>query len=428
MNKHLYFFGIILLICSCVSEVKRERVTNSADYDQYLVTSEMPSKAEARNEVDFWSKRLSADSSGVGDLGPLAGAYHKLFDATGDPEYLRGAERLYRKGVEISANNKDIYARGLARTHISQHRFKEAAEVLQKSYAGLSSKRVTEMMLFDVMMELGRYEEAESYLKKVKNNSDYNYLIRKAKWSDHIGDLTNAINYLESAKKIAESRNSTGLKIWTYSNLADFYGHAGRIQEAYDHYLKTLELQPDHTYAKKGIAWIVYSYEHQYEEAQRIMDSILVQKKDPSFFLLKGDIYSSMGEEDLALAMKRSFELEVQSRDFGGMYNSALIELYAESDPAKAVQLAREEVEARSTPETNALLAYAMLVAGEKEPALKLIENKVKGKTHEPMAAYYSVLVYQANGEPKKVQELRSELVDASFELGPLLSKIVDDL
>ncbi|MCW5519766.1 tetratricopeptide repeat protein [Aureitalea sp. L0-47] len=427
MKKFIYFFGITLLIGSCTSEVKREQITNTADYDQYLVTSEMPSRIEAKNEVDFWSKRLSEDSSGVGDLGPLAGAYHKLFDATGDPENLKGAERAYKKAMEISANNKDIYARGLARTYISQHRFKEAADILQKSYAGVSSKRATEMMLFDVLMELGRFEEAESYLKKVKNNSDYNYLIRKAKWSDHSGDLTNAINYLESARDIAESRNSKGLKIWTYSNLADFYGHAGRIREAYEHYLKTLELQPDHAYAKKGIAWIVYSYEHKYEEAERIMDSIMVQKNDPSYFLLKGDIYSSMGKEGEALAMQRAFELAVQSGEYDSMYNSNLIEFYAETNPTKAVQLAGEEVAARSTPGTNALLAYTMLGTGDKELALDIIETKVQGKTFEPMAAYFSALVYKANGNSEKVKELKSELLDASFELGPVVSRLVND-
>ena len=428
MNKIIYFFGIALVIISCASEVQHEPITDRTDYDEYLNSSNTPTKDEAQNEVTFWSKRLNADTTGVGDLGPLAGAYHKLFDATGDPKYLHGAERVFRKAMEISANNKDIYARGLARTYISQHRFKEAAVVLQESYEGVSSKRATEMMLYDVLMELGRYEEAESYLKKVKNPSDYNYLIRKAKWSDHIGDLTNAINYLESAKKIAESRDSRGLKIWTYSNLADFYGHAGRISEAYQHYLMTLELQPDNAYAKKGIAWITYSYEHNYQEVERILDAIMASHNDPSYYLLLADIKESKGEEDEAEAMKNKFFEQMEVNDYGTMYNTSLIELYAESDTPTAMQLAGKEVEARATPETNALLAYVTLANGQKELALDIIRNNVEGKTHEPMAAYYSALVFKANGLGDELSRLKEELMEATFELGPVLSDKISDL
>ncbi len=68
----------------------------------------------------------------------------------------------------------------------------------------------------------------------------------------------------------AESRNSRELKIWTYSNLGDFYGHAGRIEDAYQSYIKTLELDPTNAYAKKGLAWIAYSNDNDADEALQI--------------------------------------------------------------------------------------------------------------------------------------------------------------
>ncbi len=428
MKRIIFFFGIALLMLSCASEVKVEPVTNAEDYDRFLSSEVSTSAGEAKNEVEFWSKRLNTDTTGVGDLGPLAGAYQRLFDANADPEQLENAARCYRRGMEISANNKDIYARGLARTYISQHKFREAEAILRESYAGISSKRASEMMLFDVLMEVGKYEEAETFLDKVKNNSDYNYLIRKAKWSDHTGDLTNAINYLESARDIAKSRDSKSLKIWTYSNLADFYGHAGRIKEAYNHYLKTLELQPDNAYAKQGIAWIVYSYERNDEEALRILDSVIGQRPEPSLFLLKADMLESMGEHQAAESARARFIEEIENKNFGRMYNTYLVEYYAETDPARAVAIAREEVEARATPETYSLLAFSALQSGDEGQALKLIENHVSGKTFEPMAAYYSALVYKANGKAEKVAKLKSELIEASFELGPILSEKIEKL
>jgi hypothetical protein len=48
---------------------------------------------------------------------------------------------------------------------------------------------------------------------------------------------------MEKAKDTAEKEDNRTLKIWSYSNLR-FYGHAGRIQESYDSYLKTLAIDP----------------------------------------------------------------------------------------------------------------------------------------------------------------------------------------
>src|SRR5690606_18953473 len=125
--------------------------------------------------------------------------------------------------------------------------------------------------------------------------SDFDYLIRLAKWSDHQGNLDAAIIYLEKAKTTAESSNMKGIKQWAYTNLADFYGHAGRIHDSYNHYLKALELDPNDAYAKKGIAWIVYSYEKNPDEALRILNSVMKDYLAPDYYLLKSQIYEFKG-------------------------------------------------------------------------------------------------------------------------------------
>lgn len=428
MKQFIFFFGMVCMLASCVSEPEIEPIAMSEDYDQYLNTSERSSMIEAENEVAFWSKRLRPDSSGVGDLGPLANAYTSLFDATGNVTYLNKAETIYEKAMQISANNKDIYARGLARTYISQHRFKEAAQLLKESYEGISSKRATEFMLFDVLMELGEYDEAETYLKKLNNTSDYNYIIRAAKWSDHAGDLSKAINYMESAKAIAESRDSKPLKIWTYSNLGDFYGHDGRIKDAYQHYLMTLELQPDNAYVKKGIAWIAYAYQEDAPEARRILDSVMQNHKAPDYYLFLAEMAENDKDDIKAGEYTAAFINAATDETYGGMYNAPLIEVLAETAPDRALAIAEAEVNDRATPETYSLLAYASLMKGEKQRALEIIESRVKGKTYEPMATYYSAVVYKANDKNTELKPLKKELQEAAFELGPVLSKKIEDL
>ena len=428
MKKQMIIIGFLLLAIACKTDPKQTAITQPEDYNAYLQTDQRPTYELAVSNKDFWSGRLRPDSTGVGDLAPLASAYEQLFETTGDVVFLRNAEQLYRKGMQISATNKDQFARGLAHNYISQHRFKEAFDLLNKTLEGPSKKHETYMMLFDAAMEVGAYEKAYEYLGKIKNLNDYHYLIRLSKWSDHRGDLDSAIDYMEQAKAIAESRDSKPLKIWTYSNLADYYGHAGRIANSYKYYLKTLALQPDNMHVKKGIAWMVYSEERNTKEAHRILDSVMKGHKLPDYHLLKSELYEYEGNVAKAEEAEDDFFQAVGFGKYGEMYNAYLIELYAKKEPKKALEIATKELENRATPETYHLLALAQLQNGMTKNALNTIETYVEGKTFEPMALYHSALVYKANDLTEKVKAIKIELEEATYELGPLLSQKIKSL
>ncbi|MEZ4778302.1 MAG: hypothetical protein R2786_02870 [Flavobacteriaceae bacterium] len=423
----MVFVGLLLWGCNSKPEVKK--ITQIEDYNTYLQTQNRPTLEEINRQKEYWSKRLDKDTTGIGDIGPLANAYEQLFSETGNVHYLQASEVLFKKAISIAAPQfKDGFERGLAKNYITQHRFKEAHDVLLKSLAEGAQKRATQFMLFDTSMELGYYNDAYSYLSEVKDMTDYNYLIRLSKWNDHKGDLDNAIRYLELAMEKAETHDSKYLKIWTYSNLADFYGHAGRIQDSYNYYLKTLELQPDNAYVKRKIAWIVYAAEGNAKESHRILDSVMKTNIMPDDYLRKAELFTFERNTDAAAIAEKDFMDAVTSGGFGAMYNAYLIEMYAERNPEKAQELAETEVRNRDTPLMNAFLAFAQLKHQQKEVALQTIETKVDGKTFEPMALYYAALVYKANGQKEKVKAIKAELETASFELGPVLSEKVNDL
>ena len=425
--KQLLFLIILIFLISC-SEEKKELITDVEEYNHYLVSSNNESYNNAISEINFWSNRIKKDSSGVGELGPLAAAYTTLFETTGDVINLQKAELLYKKAIAISANNKDSYVRALARNLISQHRFKEAKSILEESYQGVSNKRATEMVLFDVYMELGEYEKANECLAKVKNLKDFSYLIRLAKWNDHKGDLEIAIKYMEKAKAIAESRNSTSLKIWTYTNLGDYYGHHGAIKKAYSYYLQTLKLQPDNVYAKVRIAWITYAAEENILEAHRILDSVMKNYKGLDTYLFKAELAEFSENVSEARRLNTVFIEKAENSTAVSMYNTYLIRLYAETNAEKALQIAQQEINDRATPNTYHNVAFAQLKNGMKKEALQTIESHVIGKTFEPMALYHAALIFKANGLDDKVEALKKNLKNAAYELGPVLFRKIGEL
>jgi hypothetical protein len=418
--------SVLLLGCNGQGDKDVTFTTNPKDYTSFLQADPIKSYAAALEEKEFWSKRLGSDSTGVGDLGPLAGAYSKLFETSGAIQHLKDAEQVYKKAITVAAIKiQDGYKRALAKNYITQHRFKDAITLLEESYAGISNKHATELLLFDCYLEVGAYSKALQLLKKIENINQFDYLIRISKWSDHQGDLSAAIGYMEKALAIANSRNNLALQIWTNTNIADYYGHQGDIIASYNHYLKTLALQPDHAYAKKGIAWILYSKEHNITQALVLIDHLLANHNLPDYYLLKAEMASYQGDSVLSEEYMQQFFTLANNPLYGDMYNTHKIRALVKTDPYKALQLAQKEVDNRTTPQSYQFLALAQLASNQKQEALATITNFVVGKTSEPMALLHSAQVYKANGMLDKVTALKTALLPASYELGPEIYKQV---
>ena len=421
--------SLLLLGCNGQGDKDVTFTTNPKDYTSFLQADPIKSYAAALEEKEFWSKRLGSDSTGVGDLGPLAGAYSKLFETSGDIQYLKDAEQVYKKAITVAAIKiQDGYKRALAKNYITQHRFKDAIILLEESYAGISNKHATELLLFDSYLEVGAYSKALQFLKKIENINQFDYLIRISKWSDHQGDLSAAIRYMQKALAIANSRKNLALQIWTNSNIADYYGHQGDIKASYNHYLKTLALQPDNAYAKKGIAWILYSKEYNTAQASELIDHLLANHNLPDYYLLKAEMASYQGDSVLSEEYMQQFFTLANNPLYGDMYNTHKIMALVKTDPYKALQLARKEVDNRTTPQSYQLLALAQLASNLKQEALATITSFVAGKTSDPMALLHSAQVYKANGMLDKVTALKTALLPASYELGPEVFKQVTAL
>jgi tetratricopeptide (TPR) repeat protein len=118
----------------------------------------------------------------------MASANSQIFQLTGDINQLKEAEKNILTANEKTNFNNAGYLRSLAKNYISQHRFKEALEVLTRAEYNGEKLQQTQYILIDVHLELGNLEEVEKYLAKIKNFKDFDYLIRVSKYNDHIGN------------------------------------------------------------------------------------------------------------------------------------------------------------------------------------------------------------------------------------------------
>jgi Tfp pilus assembly protein PilF len=313
----------------------------------------------------------------------------------------------------------------MGKCYITQHEFQKANSVLLKAKVLGDKMDETNKMLFDVKMEIGEYAEAEKYLNSIENKSSFDHLIRRSKWEDHLGNLDRAIVFMESAVKQAELKKNDELMKWSYTNLADFYGHAGKISDSYDYYLKTLKIDKTNAYALKGIAWILYSHEKNIEGAEQILTALKKWHSSPDYLILQSELAEY--NEDVVQKnrwINKYFE-QINKPENGKMYNKYKIKLLAEEkkEYTKSQQIADQEIILRPTPQSYCALAWTKFLAGNEKEALKIVEAKVAGKSLEPELLYQIAEIYKANDQIEKVANLKQELFESVFELGPVTEK-----
>lgn len=427
-TKNMKYSLLLLLSLSILS--CSTTITNPKDYEQSLVAPTNETIKNAALRLNFWNTKIKADSMQLASLPYVAEAYGSLFQNTADIQYLKAAEKTLKRAADIAAIGKSGHLEALAANYIKQHRFQEAHSTLEEAYEIGGKTASTAFMLFDVHMELGNYKEAQAYLDLNSDFKDFNYLTRLAKWKDYAGDLDATIHYMEVARSIADGSNKKDIRLWVYTNLADYYGHAGRLQDSYNHYLKALQLDPTNAYAKKGIAWIAYSHEGNATEALRILNSIPKENYSPDYYLLKAEIAEFMSDEMTKKEQLALYAATVSNPAYGRMYNIPTALLLAEENGNydTALRLAEQEVAARATPETYSLLAHVLHLKGDVEKALEISEKHVAGQTFEPEANYRLAAIYKANNMQDNMATLEADLRDSHFELGPLTAKRIEQL
>ncbi|WP_452227106.1 tetratricopeptide repeat protein [Lacinutrix cladophorae] len=430
MNTANYklLFILLLVLTSCNKSL--DKITSVNDYNTYLKGLESETLQTIQGDHDFWENKLEKEPNQYPYLVKLAASQSQLFTATGNIDYLILAEESLIKANEKINYTNSGYLRALARNYISQHRFKEALNLLEKAETIGENLKGTQKMLFDVHLELGNTKKASHYLAQVKDLSDFGFLIRLSKWSDHEGDLSATIKYMEKAMAIAESSKNKALMQWAYTNIADYYGHDGQIEKSYHYYLKALAINPNEAYAKKGIAWIVYSYERNPQEAIRILNTIAKQHQAPDYYLLKAEIAEYMNDKTAKTKYLTLYANAVNNTKYGDMYNAYNAKLFAEelNLTDQALKLSREEIDNRPTAQSYDLLAWTYYNKGHYENALHIAEDNVLNKTFEPEAMYHLAKIYKANGKISEAKKLKKELLESSFELGPLVEKEIKNI
>lgn len=424
--KKIIFYCLILASISTalVSCNTKKNIANVKDYGAFINPVFQQAQLQKNEfEIQFWNNKLQQDTGSYADMVEVGFNTLAHFKLTGHVNDLAFADSLFYRSLS-KLNNKEasIYL-ALTQNAITQHKFKEAEKFIYTAEKIGADAGTINLLKFDVSMELGNYLAAELCLKKVSNKeNNFDYLIRLAKFEDHEGKATASIKTMEKAYGLLKYSNKKSTQIWVTTNLADMYSHSGRIQDAYNMYVKSLQLDSANVYALKGIANICFANDKNVEEAERIFKFILSTTDAPDLNLNLAEISEWKGDTQAKNEYLHTFLAKIENnKRYGNMYNKYLVDVYLNDklDIAKGLSIAENEMNNRRTPETYSWLALANYKANNISLATEIINKNVLNKTFEPHALYAASVVLSKTNKALS-EKLKVECKESKFELGPI--------
>lgn len=420
------FLGIALLTitigCGQTNEklVDREKIIPFLSNELWIERSGI----EAINEdISFWKDQLEKQDTPIYKV-KLASAYQEKFGITKNVEFLAKADELLKESNEFYKEENAGVLQALAQLSITKHDFQSAVEYAEKALAIGEDKLLSHMIIYDASMETGEFEHARYILEnEITNKTSFNYLIRRSQFEDYSGNASESIAALEKGAERIDYSES--LSAWAQSNLGDRLGHEGNVPKSYKMFTSALEQQnsgASYLHSLKGIAYIAYAHDGNLELAKEIMAFVSERLESPDSNLMFAEMAEYEGNDELRKEYLNKFYTEASNPKYYGMYDAELIELAATEfgNFEVAEALMQKELENRPNPMTYDLQAWVKFHKGELQEAQQILNEKVIGKTFEPVPAYHAGVILKEAGELEKANELLNYAKEASFELGPV--------
>jgi tetratricopeptide (TPR) repeat protein len=350
----------------------------------------------------------------------------KRFHNFGDIQDIVKADSTVRViNAELKGNDMGPNM-SLAGYSITRHKFIEAYDYVKQLKKLGGQKYAVSLLSFDVDFELGNYYSPAVVLKSIEHNQDYGYYFRLSKFQHLKGDMEGAIGSMKKATELAES--NTALKLAAMSNTADLYIHSGDLKNAYQLYVDCIRLNGSDFHSMMGMGWIALVNDKKDSLAERIYQFVHEHYHSPDPLFKLYQVAQFRGDSINEVKYASQFVQQVSDTLYGGMYNKYLVELYTGilHNPAKAMQLAKEELNNRATPQTKAWYVWTMYCNNQPQEAYNYYRHVVSGKPLEGLELYYMGKMMQGLNKGYNAQEFFKAAYKNRYDLSPAMMKFLE--
>ena len=379
--------------------------------------------ARVRDDVSFWAARLEAAPADVVAAVKLADASAAEARLTGDvTAWSRALEATEAALVAAPGYAPALSARAMVL--VALHRFAEAREIARSLRIRDPFDAVALSILGDASLELGDLGTAASaYMQLALVTQDASARVRAGRLDFIQGDVTGAIEADRAAVAAAVDEGLEGDALAFYQvTLGETLLAAGSADEARGAFDAALAARPGLPTALVGLAKLD-AYQGDIDAAMGGLDLALDAIPSPDWLALRAallDVRDGSGDAQAAAADRDTIEaIASLAGDAAGVHDRSLVRYLADQglEPARAVALARAELEVRPDIYGHDALAWALVNAGDDAAADVAMRTALAEGTRDARLWYHAGVIASKLG---RVDEARRYLVDA-LALGPAL-------
>jgi tetratricopeptide (TPR) repeat protein len=381
---------------------------------------------QARADVSFWAARLTASPGDVVAAVELAQA--DLADArlTGDVTAYQRAETA----VAAALRTQPSYAPALtmrASILVSLHRFPEARDLAHTILARLPDDPTALGVLGDASLELGDLSTAATAYHQLVSVSDGSAAqVRLGRLDLITGDAVGAVAADRTAAADAADEGLVGTPLGFYDvTLGDALLATGDPSGARAAYEAGLSARTDLPGALVGLARID-AFDGHTDAAIAGLDTAIAAIPLPDWLARRSDLEAQRngaGDSARVAADRATIGAIAQLAGSAGYLYDRATALYLSDhgiDPARAVQLATDELVIRKDVYGYDALAWALLNAGRAGEANAPMQSALAAGTADARLWYHAGMTAAANG---RTDEAKSGL-NRALALGPALDTL----
>jgi tetratricopeptide (TPR) repeat protein len=302
----------------------------------------------------------------------------------------------------------------LGASYLSQHRFRQAADVARRAMQVRSDDAWTYGVLGDAMIELGEYQAAfDAFDQMARLRPDAAAYARVAYAYELQGNVREALRLMQRAADATGAHDAESLA-WHYAQLGHLYLELGDVDAASREYRRADHAFPGHPYAQTGLARVAAA-RGDYAGALAIARALLERAPTPELAASVGDLLRVTGDTTGAETMYRHAEaLEREGWENEAPQPQALARLFAERDmkSTEAVQLAEDAAAARADIFTLDTLAWAYYRAGRLDDAARESARALRTGTGDRRILYHAAAIANARGESAKARDLLQRVIE----------------
>ena len=366
------------------------------------------------DRIKTFQEWVAADPSSTSNKTLLAAAYIQKTRETADSSYLDRAAKIIEGVLAKTRDREALRLRNLI--ELNRHNFAKVVEYATEMTQSAPGDPQTWGSLGDALMEMGRYEEAQTaFAKMLSLKRTLFSLNRMAHYRFVMGDAGGAIEMMSEAAR--EAVRFPENRAWCLTELGTMLFKTGKTAEAETAFVAAIgEFSQAHgAYAGLGA---IRAAEGRIDEA--IVNYRKAQSITPLIQYAAGlhDLYVRIGNRQEAAKQNGLIDVVARLEAAGNQKaNRTLATIYAnqQRNLKEALEAVEADIVVRKDVYTYDALAWVLHGLGRNEEAQKASRKALEHNTPEPVFFYHAGMIAHALGE----RDAARRHLERSLELNP---------